>query len=160
MLLWFVGLSDKEDWLEPNDRNLNFPMAQKMGVNPAAGKPPAPVVGPDLGPAESPDATMEPRGPNVLVLPKPLTKVRLTFDCFPETHVTGVHAPRSVSTCRKSFSQTKEAPPACVKTEMFQPLTLEKTQNSWFQRKEARRRRRKLSGELLVSPPAPNYSRL
>ncbi|XP_038124163.1 endoplasmic reticulum mannosyl-oligosaccharide 1,2-alpha-mannosidase [Cyprinodon tularosa] len=69
------GLSDKEDWLEVNDRGLNMvPPGLKPVLRPAEGKPPAPVAGPHLEPAEGPPDTMEPRGPNIPALAKPPTK--------------------------------------------------------------------------------------
>ncbi|XP_037547667.1 endoplasmic reticulum mannosyl-oligosaccharide 1,2-alpha-mannosidase [Nematolebias whitei] len=68
------GLSDKEDWLELNGGNLNLPAALQPVINPAAGRPPAPVVGPHLEPAETPEAAAPPRGPNIPVLAKPPIK--------------------------------------------------------------------------------------
>ncbi|XP_069017550.1 endoplasmic reticulum mannosyl-oligosaccharide 1,2-alpha-mannosidase [Embiotoca jacksoni] len=70
------GLSDREDWLELDDRDLKaVPPGVKPVLGPAAaGKPPAPVVGPHLGPAVGPDSVAEPRGPNVPILAKPPTK--------------------------------------------------------------------------------------
>ncbi|GLD75378.1 endoplasmic reticulum mannosyl-oligosaccharide 1,2-alpha-mannosidase-like protein, partial [Lates japonicus] len=69
------GLSDKEDWLELNDREVNaVPPGVKPVLGPAAGKAPVPVAGPHVGPAVGPDAVEEPRGPNVPILPKPPTK--------------------------------------------------------------------------------------
>lgn len=73
-----VGLSDKDDWLELNDRGLDLvPPGLKPALRPAEGKAPAPVVGPHLDPAESLQDLLEPRGPNIPVLPKPPTKVGL-----------------------------------------------------------------------------------
>ncbi|XP_072227720.1 endoplasmic reticulum mannosyl-oligosaccharide 1,2-alpha-mannosidase [Leuresthes tenuis] len=67
------GLSDKEDWLELNDRGLDVhPPGLKPELNPA--KAPAPVVGPHLEPAVGPDAIAEPRAPNFPNLVKPPIK--------------------------------------------------------------------------------------
>ncbi|CAG5867209.1 endoplasmic reticulum mannosyl-oligosaccharide 1,2-alpha-mannosidase isoform 1-T2 [Menidia menidia] len=62
------GLSDKEEWLELNDRGL------KPVLNTAGGKAPAPVVGPHLEQAQGPDAIAEPRVPEFPVLAKPPIK--------------------------------------------------------------------------------------
>lgn len=91
-----VGLSDRDDWLELNDRELEpIPLGVKSVLDQAAGKAPAPVAGPHVGPAvgpgagpdagpavgpaAGPDAVVEPRGPNVPILAKPPTKVRVVF---------------------------------------------------------------------------------
>ena len=79
-----VGLSDKEDWLELNDREMKTILPDvKSILGPAAGKAPAPVAGPHVGPAlvpeVGPDAVVEPKGPNIPILAKPPTKVRLYF---------------------------------------------------------------------------------
>ncbi|XP_041825713.1 endoplasmic reticulum mannosyl-oligosaccharide 1,2-alpha-mannosidase [Melanotaenia boesemani] len=68
------GLSDREDWMEPNV----IPPGLKPILNPAVVKAPAPVVGPHLGPAVGLDAVAEPKGPNIPILAKPPTK-RKTF---------------------------------------------------------------------------------
>ncbi|XP_017281026.1 endoplasmic reticulum mannosyl-oligosaccharide 1,2-alpha-mannosidase [Kryptolebias marmoratus] len=62
------GWSDKEDWLELRNRIPDNP--------PAAGKPPAPVVGPHLEPDEGPDVAAEPSRPEILLLAKPPIKKR------------------------------------------------------------------------------------
>ncbi|XP_038550327.1 endoplasmic reticulum mannosyl-oligosaccharide 1,2-alpha-mannosidase-like isoform X1 [Micropterus salmoides] len=65
------GLSDREDWLELNDRELKtIPPAVKSILEQAAGKAQVPVAGPAVGP----DALVEPRGPNVAILAKPPIK--------------------------------------------------------------------------------------
>lgn len=81
-------LPDRDDWLELNDGELK---AVLPGVKPVVseeeGKAPAPMagphvgpaVGPDAGPVVGPDAVLEPKGPNVPILPKPPLKVRLFF---------------------------------------------------------------------------------
>ncbi|XP_070706993.1 endoplasmic reticulum mannosyl-oligosaccharide 1,2-alpha-mannosidase [Pempheris klunzingeri] len=81
------GLSDREDWLELNDRELKaIPLGVKSVLGQAEGKAPAPVAGPHVGPPVGPDAgpgvgpgassdaAVEPRGPNVPILAKPPTK--------------------------------------------------------------------------------------
>uniref|UniRef100_A0A1A8LIZ7 alpha-1,2-Mannosidase n=2 Tax=Nothobranchius pienaari TaxID=704102 RepID=A0A1A8LIZ7_9TELE len=70
------GLPEKEDWLQLSDRDLNvIPAPPKPVLDPDAGKPPAPVVGPHLEPAEGqPDAAAESRGQIIPILPKPPTK--------------------------------------------------------------------------------------
>ncbi|XP_008297215.1 endoplasmic reticulum mannosyl-oligosaccharide 1,2-alpha-mannosidase [Stegastes partitus] len=70
------GLSDREDWLEVNDRDMKaVPPGVKPALDPAAGdQPPAPAAGPHLEPAVHPDVVVEPKGPNVPILPKPPTK--------------------------------------------------------------------------------------
>lgn len=75
-----LGLSDREDWLDLNDRQLNAALpGLKPLLNPAAGKAPAPVVGPHLGPAVGPDPVAEPKGPSVPILAQPPTKVRFVI---------------------------------------------------------------------------------
>ncbi|KAM6902437.1 endoplasmic reticulum mannosyl-oligosaccharide 1,2-alpha-mannosidase [Xenentodon cancila] len=65
------GVSDKEDWLELNDRQLNAgPPGLKPVLNPAAGKAPASVVGPAVGPVP----VAEPKEPNIPILAQPPTK--------------------------------------------------------------------------------------
>lgn len=92
-----VGLSDREDWLDLNDRELKtiLPVVKSL-FGQAAGKAPAPVagphvqpalgpavgpegVGPDTGPGAGLDVVMEPRGPNIPILAKPPIKVRVIF---------------------------------------------------------------------------------
>ncbi|KAG7240821.1 hypothetical protein INR49_023395 [Caranx melampygus] len=69
------GLSDREDWLEVNDREVKaIPPGAKPVLGPVADKAPAPVVGPDVGPAVGPDSVVEPKRPNILILAKPPTK--------------------------------------------------------------------------------------
>ncbi|KAM9841270.1 endoplasmic reticulum mannosyl-oligosaccharide 1,2-alpha-mannosidase [Aulostomus maculatus] len=69
------GLSDRDDWLELSDRDLRaVPPGVKPVFGPAAAQSPAPVAGPHLGPAVGPDATVEPRGPNIPMLEKPPIK--------------------------------------------------------------------------------------
>lgn len=75
-----VGLSDKEDWLGLNDRELKaIPPGVKPVLDLAPGKAPAPVPGPHVGPAAGShavaDTVLEPRGPNIPILAKPPTKV-------------------------------------------------------------------------------------
>ncbi|XP_035523851.1 endoplasmic reticulum mannosyl-oligosaccharide 1,2-alpha-mannosidase [Morone saxatilis] len=81
------GLSDREDWLELNDREVKTILPDvKSVLGQAAGKAPAPVAGPhvepalgpalrpDVGPDAAPDSVVEPREPNILILAKPPTK--------------------------------------------------------------------------------------
>ncbi|CAK6965113.1 endoplasmic reticulum mannosyl-oligosaccharide 1%2C2-alpha-mannosidase isoform X1 [Scomber scombrus] len=79
------GISDREEWLELNDRGLNAaPPGAKPELGPDAGKTPAPVAGPHLGPAVvpdvavpdalGPDAVEELKGPNIPILAKPPIK--------------------------------------------------------------------------------------
>ncbi|TKS84189.1 Endoplasmic reticulum mannosyl-oligosaccharide 1,2-alpha-mannosidase [Collichthys lucidus] len=86
------GLSDREDWLDLNDRELKtiLPVVKSL-FGQAPGKAPAPVagphvqpalgpavgpegVGPDMGPGAGLDVVMEPRGPNIPILAKPPIK--------------------------------------------------------------------------------------
>ncbi|XP_019961177.2 endoplasmic reticulum mannosyl-oligosaccharide 1,2-alpha-mannosidase [Paralichthys olivaceus] len=68
-------LSDREDWLELTDRELNAaPPAVKPALGVAAAKVLAPVPEPHLGPADIPDSVAEPRGPNFPILAKPPIK--------------------------------------------------------------------------------------
>ncbi|XP_029372403.1 endoplasmic reticulum mannosyl-oligosaccharide 1,2-alpha-mannosidase isoform X1 [Echeneis naucrates] len=67
------GLPEREDWLELNDREL-IPLGVKPVLGPDADKPPAPVAGPHVGDAVGPDPVLEPRGPNIPILPKPPIK--------------------------------------------------------------------------------------
>lgn len=77
-----VGLSDREDWLEVNDREVKaVPPGAKPVLGPVADKAPAPVVGPDVGPAVGPDSVVELIQPNIPILAKPPTKVRCVFAC-------------------------------------------------------------------------------
>ncbi|KAF6719435.1 Endoplasmic reticulum mannosyl-oligosaccharide 1,2-alpha-mannosidase [Oryzias melastigma] len=62
------GWSDKEDWLELNDRGF------KVEPSPAAGRAPAPVVQPHLGVALDPVVLEKPKEPHIPVLAKPPTK--------------------------------------------------------------------------------------
>lgn len=80
-----VGLSDREDWLELNDRGMKTSLPGVKSVSgQAEDKAPAPVarphvgphVSPHVGPDVDPDAMVEPRRPNFPILPKPPTKVR------------------------------------------------------------------------------------
>ena len=111
-----LGSSDREDWLELNDRDLKpVPPGAKPVLGPAAGKTPAPVAGPHLGPAVVPDAVVpdavvpdavvpdavvldavvpdalgpdavaELKGPNMPILAKPPIKVRVVFVFFIST---------------------------------------------------------------------------
>uniref|UniRef100_A0A3Q1BVN6 alpha-1,2-Mannosidase n=1 Tax=Amphiprion ocellaris TaxID=80972 RepID=A0A3Q1BVN6_AMPOC len=69
------GLSDREDWLELNDPELKAaPPGVKPVLGPAAGDAPAPAAGPHLEPAVVLDVVVDPRGPNVPILPKPPIK--------------------------------------------------------------------------------------
>ncbi|XP_030598628.1 endoplasmic reticulum mannosyl-oligosaccharide 1,2-alpha-mannosidase [Archocentrus centrarchus] len=69
------GLSDREDWLDLDDRELKaIPPGVKPVLGLAAGKVPAPVAGPHLQPAVGPDAVPEPKGPNIPILAKPPKK--------------------------------------------------------------------------------------
>lgn len=78
-----AGLSDREDWLELNDREVKaVPPGAKPVLGPVADKAPAPVVGPDVGPAVGPDSVVEPKPPNILILAKPPTKVGRAFVCM------------------------------------------------------------------------------
>lgn len=71
-----VGLSDQEDWLELNDRELKaIPPGVKPVLGQAAGKAPDPVGGPHLQLTVVPDAAGEARGPNIPILVKPPVKV-------------------------------------------------------------------------------------
>lgn len=75
-----LGLSDQEDWLELNDRELKaIPPGLKPVLGQAAGKAPAPVAGPHLRPAVVPEAAGEARGPNIPILVKPPIKVTVVF---------------------------------------------------------------------------------
>lgn len=66
-----VGWSDKEEWLELNDRGF------KAELSPAPGRAPAPVVQPHLGDAAAdPVALAKPKEPHVPVLAKLPAKVR------------------------------------------------------------------------------------
>ncbi|XP_070845879.1 endoplasmic reticulum mannosyl-oligosaccharide 1,2-alpha-mannosidase [Chaetodon trifascialis] len=69
------GWSDREEWLELNNRELKtiLPDVKSVLVE-AAGKAPAPVAGPHLEPALGPEAVVEPKGPNIPILAKPPTK--------------------------------------------------------------------------------------
>nr|XP_046230717.1 endoplasmic reticulum mannosyl-oligosaccharide 1,2-alpha-mannosidase isoform X2 [Scatophagus argus] len=77
------GSADREDWLELNDRELKTILpGVKSVLGHAAGKAPAPAagphvrppLGPEVGPEVGPDAVVEPKGPNIPLLPKPPTK--------------------------------------------------------------------------------------
>uniref|UniRef100_A0A8D3AUM5 alpha-1,2-Mannosidase n=1 Tax=Scophthalmus maximus TaxID=52904 RepID=A0A8D3AUM5_SCOMX len=75
------GLSDREDWPDLTDRELKpVPPGVKPVLGPAVDKAPVPVAGPHLGPHlgpvddERPDPAVEPIEPNILILPKPLSK--------------------------------------------------------------------------------------
>ncbi|XP_051267984.1 endoplasmic reticulum mannosyl-oligosaccharide 1,2-alpha-mannosidase isoform X1 [Dicentrarchus labrax] len=81
------GLSDREDWLELNDREVKTILPDvKSVLGQAADKAPAPVAGPhvepalgpalrpDVGPDVVPDSVVEPREPNIPILAKPPTK--------------------------------------------------------------------------------------
>ncbi|XP_049460203.1 endoplasmic reticulum mannosyl-oligosaccharide 1,2-alpha-mannosidase [Epinephelus fuscoguttatus] len=76
------GLSDKEDWLELNDREMKdiLPGVESV-LDGAAGKALPPVAGPHVGPAVDPDVgadvVMKPRGPNIPMLAKPPTKTKI-----------------------------------------------------------------------------------
>ncbi|KAM7393225.1 hypothetical protein PAMA_008055 [Pampus argenteus] len=74
----WTGLSDREDWLEVNDRDIKaVPSGVKLVLRPDAGKSPAPVAGPHLEPAVVPDAVVEPKEPKepiMPILPKPPIK--------------------------------------------------------------------------------------
>lgn len=79
-----LGLSDREDWLELNDRDVkDIPPEVKSVLDQAEAKVPPPVAGPDMGPAVDPDAGADavvgPRAPNVPILAKPPIKVRVVF---------------------------------------------------------------------------------
>lgn len=78
------GWSDREDLLELNDRDVtDLPRGVKSILDDAAGKAPPPAAGPHVRPAVEPDAAagavVEPKGPNVPILPKPPIKVRAVF---------------------------------------------------------------------------------
>ncbi|XP_035464217.2 endoplasmic reticulum mannosyl-oligosaccharide 1,2-alpha-mannosidase [Scophthalmus maximus] len=75
------GLSDREDWPDLTNRELKpVPPGVKPVLGPAVDKAPVPVAGPHLGPHlgpvddERPDPAVEPIEPNILILPKPLSK--------------------------------------------------------------------------------------
>uniref|UniRef100_A0AAQ4P3F0 alpha-1,2-Mannosidase n=1 Tax=Gasterosteus aculeatus aculeatus TaxID=481459 RepID=A0AAQ4P3F0_GASAC len=73
------GWSDREDLLELNDRDVtDLPRGVKSILDDAAGKAPPPAAGPHVRPAVEPDAAagavVEPKGPNVPILPKPPIK--------------------------------------------------------------------------------------
>ncbi|KAM9321965.1 endoplasmic reticulum mannosyl-oligosaccharide 1,2-alpha-mannosidase isoform 1-T2 [Pholidichthys leucotaenia] len=68
-------LANQEDWEELNDRELKpIPAGVNLWLALAAGKVPAPMAGPRLGPAVDPDPVAEPKGPNILILAKPPIK--------------------------------------------------------------------------------------
>ncbi|XP_042365344.1 endoplasmic reticulum mannosyl-oligosaccharide 1,2-alpha-mannosidase [Plectropomus leopardus] len=80
------GVSDREDWLELNDRDVkDIPPAVKSILDQAAGKPLPPVAGPHVGPAVDPDVgadvdaevVVKPRGPSIPMLAKPPIKNKL-----------------------------------------------------------------------------------
>lgn len=93
MMLLCAGLSDRDDWLELNEREVKPGLAQTVGkapppvagpnvgaaVGPAVGPALGPALGPDVGPGVVPDAVEEPRGPNIPALVKPLMKVTFFF---------------------------------------------------------------------------------
>ncbi|XP_026195471.1 endoplasmic reticulum mannosyl-oligosaccharide 1,2-alpha-mannosidase [Anabas testudineus] len=69
------GLSDREDWLALNDRELKAtPPGVKPVLDPGTGKVPAPVPGPAVGPDAGAGPVLEPRGPNIPILAKPPNK--------------------------------------------------------------------------------------
>ncbi|KAK9532843.1 hypothetical protein VZT92_010208 [Zoarces viviparus] len=73
------GGSDREDWLELNDRDVkDLPPGVKSILDQAEGKALPPVAEPHVLPAVDPDAVtgavVEPRGPNVPIMPKPPIK--------------------------------------------------------------------------------------
>ncbi|XP_028274112.1 endoplasmic reticulum mannosyl-oligosaccharide 1,2-alpha-mannosidase [Parambassis ranga] len=69
------GSSDKDDWLELNDRDLKPILpGVKSELGPAQGKAPAPVAGPHLRPAVGPDLVVEPKGPTIPIFVKPPMK--------------------------------------------------------------------------------------
>ncbi|XP_078126874.1 endoplasmic reticulum mannosyl-oligosaccharide 1,2-alpha-mannosidase isoform X1 [Sander vitreus] len=73
------GLSDREDWLELNDREVkDIPPEVKSVLDQAEAKDPPPVAGPHMGPAVDPaagaDAVVGPKAPNVPILAKPPIK--------------------------------------------------------------------------------------
>ncbi|XP_031711634.1 endoplasmic reticulum mannosyl-oligosaccharide 1,2-alpha-mannosidase [Anarrhichthys ocellatus] len=73
------GGSDREDWLELNDRDVkDLPPGVKSILVQAEGKALPPVAEPHVLPAVDPDAVagavVEPRGPNVPIMPKPPIK--------------------------------------------------------------------------------------
>lgn len=78
------GLSDRDEWLELNDREEKHLLPDvKAVLNEDAGKAPPPVAGPHVGPAVDldavVDAVVEPRRPNIPILAKPPIKVSVMF---------------------------------------------------------------------------------
>ncbi|XP_032396263.1 endoplasmic reticulum mannosyl-oligosaccharide 1,2-alpha-mannosidase isoform X2 [Etheostoma spectabile] len=79
MTVQWRGLSDREDWLELNDREVkDIPPEVKSVSDQAEAKAPPPVAGPHMGPAVDPDAGADavvgPKAPNVPILAKPRIK--------------------------------------------------------------------------------------
>lgn len=70
-----LGLSDREDWLELNDRGVKTILPADKPVHPVD-KDPAPVAQPHVDPDVGPDALVQPKNPNIPILPKPPIKVR------------------------------------------------------------------------------------
>lgn len=70
-----LGLSDREDWLELNDRGVKTILPADKPVHPVD-KDPAPVAQPHVDPDLGPDALVQPKNPNIPILPKPPIKVR------------------------------------------------------------------------------------
>ncbi|KAM3874595.1 LOW QUALITY PROTEIN: endoplasmic reticulum mannosyl-oligosaccharide 1,2-alpha-mannosidase [Diretmus argenteus] len=75
------GLSDREDWLELDDKELKaMPQGVQPVVGPAVGKVPVDAAGPEVrpavGPGLIPDIIAEPERPRVPFLPKPPIKKR------------------------------------------------------------------------------------
>lgn len=69
-----LELTNKEDWLKLNNRGVKSDWGQ------AADRTPAPVAQPQMGGAVGADE--EPGRPNIPILPKPPTKVRLKYVLF------------------------------------------------------------------------------
>lgn len=69
------GLSDREDWLKVNDRDVEKIPAADKPARPAD-KDLDPIAEPHVDPGAGPDALAAPKNPNVAIIPKPPGKVR------------------------------------------------------------------------------------
>lgn len=73
-----LGLSDREDWLELNDRGVKTILPADKPVHPVD-KDPAPVAQPHVDPDVGPDTLVQTKNPNIPILPKPPIKVRYKY---------------------------------------------------------------------------------